>query len=70
MARDITFNVQFRNITRCIYAKYHPLQIMPLPKQKGINSLVSCMNYYYFRFSANVCRAVTMRRQKNHLYFK
>ena len=36
-ARDITYNVQFRNITRGIYAKYHPLQVMPLPKQRGIN---------------------------------
>ena len=48
MARHITYNIQFRNITRCIYAKYHPLQIMLLPKQRGINSLVSCMNYLLF----------------------
>ena len=48
-ARDITYNVQFRNITRGIYARYHPPHIMLLPKQRGINSLVSCMNYYYFR---------------------
>ena len=74
MTLHITYNFEtsskHRNIVVFMHAKYHPLQIMLLPKQRGINSLVSCMNYYYFRFSANVCRAVTMKRQKNHHYFK